>query len=144
MKNAVLGVLGIGILLSCATGPGGPVDRGTYNPDGRDEGELAVLTIDRFVQVYRLDAENVAWVSPHPRAAQLVRIPPGVHTLYLGYNTGHACTMKPTPLMGNFEPGRCYKLEGALMRRCVSYRIMELPDRAPRGLSAGEERPSPP
>lgn len=99
-------------LLSCQSMQT-PVDRGAINPTNAPDTELATVHFDKYLSIEKIDDKNPGWVTPEQKGRdQFVKLPAGVHTFSVNFNNGSVYTIFPQTVIGNFEKGKEYAIEG--------------------------------
>jgi len=82
-------------------------DWGSYNPENIHDEDLVVLYVWRYITISKIDGEDVNWGKKFDQNS-LVKIPPGVHTFIVSYNSHDSYTMFPVIVTAKFEKGNTY------------------------------------
>jgi hypothetical protein len=112
LKKIIVLIATCSLVLSCASVQT-PVDRGVIDVDQINDQDLAKLNINEYINIDTIDGKKVNWVNPNQSIRkQFVKMSSGVHAFSVRYNDGNLRSIFPQTVIGKFEKGGDYLIEG--------------------------------
>ena len=85
------------------------INRGIINPDNLSEEDLITLYVDKFTFVNSINDINVNWkMAIGPLRDQIVKIPSGMYTFLVQYQSGEFHSVNEIPVTAQLESGNTY------------------------------------
>ena len=96
------------LTVSCVSNP---VDMGIHNPENIPEEDFVAFYSDGYCKIERIDNYEIdSWPADYHKD-KMIKLTPGVHTIFSRFENGRAHTNLAMPVTAKFEKGNMYYMD---------------------------------